>query len=93
MSITALIFHISISSGKTFLWVPTIVTLTFEFDLLFESFNFVNNICVVSAKALIFHMSIPCDKTFQCVPLIFDPVTLTLEFDPFFENFNLANNY
>ena len=35
------------------------VTLTLEFDLLFEKFvNIANNFWTVSARALIFHMSI-----------------------------------
>ena len=48
------------------------VTLTLEFDLLYENFNFVNNIWIVSAKALIFH------KPFRGYKQM-DLVTLTLE--------------
>ena len=53
-----------------------LVTLTFEFDLLFKNLNHENNFWTVSPRAFIFHMSISCDKT-----NIFDPVTLTLEFN------------
>ena len=45
------------------------VTLTLEFDLLFENFNLANNFWTVSARALIFQMSIPYYKTFLWVPL------------------------
>ena len=38
--------------------------LTLEFDVLFEIFNYVNNIWIVSARALIFHMNLPCDKIY-----------------------------
>ena len=68
------------------------VTLTLEFDLLFENFNLANNFWTVSARALIFHMSNPCDKTSQWVPL-FWPCDLDLVVWPIFENFNLANNF
>ena len=71
MSARALIFHMSIPYGKTFPWLPffATVTLTLEFDLLFEKFvNIANNFWTVSARALIFHMSIPCDKTFPWIP-------------------------
>ena len=58
-----------------FTWIPTMLTL--EFDLLFENFNFVNNIWIVSAKALIFHMSIFSIGTFPWVPT-FWPCNLDL---------------
>ena len=70
-----------------FTWVPTIVTLTLEIDLLFENFNSVYNIWIVSAKALIFHISIFSMRTFQ-----FYLMTLTLKsglrleyFDPVYK--------
>ena len=40
------------------------VTLTLEFDLLFENFNLAYNFWTVTARALIFHMNIPCDWVF-----------------------------
>ena len=46
-----------------------LVTLTSEFDPLFDNFNLAYNFWTVSARALIFHRSIPCDKTFPWVPL------------------------
>mgnify|MGYP003690552619 CR=1 FL=1 len=56
-----------------------LVTLTLEFELLFEIFNFVNNIWILRARALIFHMSIPLDKIFLLV-LTFWPWNLTFFF-------------
>ena len=53
-----------------------LVTLTLEFELLFEIFNFVNHIWILRARALIFHMSIPWDKIFLLV-LTFWPWHLT----------------
>ena len=64
------------------------VTLTLEFDLFSENFNFANNFWIVSARALLFHMSIPCNKTFPWVPF-FLSCDLTLEFDPFLKPLNL----
>ena len=47
------------------------VTLTLEFDPVFENFNLANNFWTVSARALMFHMSIPCYKYFLWVALFF----------------------
>ena len=55
------------------------VTLTLEFDPLFENFNLAFKFRTVSTRALIFHMTIPCDKTSTWVPLFLYPVTLTLD--------------
>ena len=41
-----------------------LLTLTLEFDLLLENFNFAYNFRTVSARASIFHTTSPCDKTF-----------------------------
>ena len=52
------------------------MTLALDYALLFEYFNLVNNIWIVSAGALIFHMNIefPCDKIFL---LVLNFLTLT----------------
>ena len=64
----ALIFHMSIFSIKTFLWVPTFLTLwPWSSGLHFEYFDPVNKIWIVSARALIFHLNIACDKIFVMV--------------------------
>ena len=49
------------------------MTLTLEFGLLFENFNFVKYFNTVSARALVFYMDTPNDKT---VPLL--PTFITL---------------
>ena len=68
----ALIFHMSIFSIKTFLWVPTFLTLwPWSSGLHFEYFDPVNKIWIVSARALIFHMNIACDKIFVLVLNLF----------------------
>ena len=65
------------------------VTLTLESGLLFEYFNLVNNIWLLSAKALIFHMNIPCDKIFL---LVLNNI-LTLTFDQFFKNNDIGHTF
>ena len=42
-----------------------LLTLTLEFDLLFENFNLANNLRTVNSRDFIFHKSIPWDKIFQ----------------------------
>ena len=54
------------------------MTLTLEFNLLFENLNITYNIWIGSARALIFHMSIPCEKILLLVLNL-----LTLTFDHF----------
>ena len=44
------------------------ITLTLEFDLLFENFKFVNNNGIVIARALTFHMSVSSNRTFPWKP-------------------------
>ena len=68
-----LIFYVSILGDKTFLWVPTFLTLwswPYRFFLFFWKFNNTINFWTVSARALIFHMSNPCDKTRPWVPML-----------------------
>ena len=60
-----------------------LVTLTLEFDLLFENFNPADIFWTVSAIALIFYMSIPWENT-PWVPIILTLVTLTWDFDLLF---------
>mgnify|MGYP003688589931 CR=1 FL=1 len=57
-----------------------LMTLTFEFDLLFKNFNFAANFWIVIARAFIFHMNIPCDKIFVLVLNL-----LTFDFWPVFK--------
>jgi hypothetical protein len=79
-------FHISVSSDKTFLWVPTALTLTLVFDLHIENFNHAYIFSMVCSRILIFRMSVFCDKSFQWLPT---GLTLTFMFDLLTENFNL----
>ena len=60
VSAWVLIFHMDIPCDKTFLLVPKYfdpVTLTFEFGLLFENLNLVNNFSTASARGFIFQMN------------------------------------
>ena len=69
------IYHMSVSSEKTFPWKLTnlnSLTLTIEFVRLFENFNLVNYIRTAIARALIFHMNILVIKSF-CWYLTFWP--------------------
>ena len=54
MSVWVLIFYTSISSDMTFPLVQNFysVTLTLEFDVLFENFNLVHNFSTLSARVL-----------------------------------------
>ena len=96
VSARAFIFHMSIPWDKKRPGIPIIftrVTMTLEFDLLFENFNIANNFWIVKARALVFQMHTCCGKTFPWLSPIFISVTLTLELDLRFENFNIANNF
>ena len=56
-----------ISYNKTFLWVPSFITMwsgQYMYGLFLEIFNLFENFSRVSARAVIFHMSISCDKIF-----------------------------
>ena len=55
VSARALIFYMNISWDKALRWVPTIMTLTLEFDLLFENFNIAKNFWTMSARVYKFH--------------------------------------
>ena len=65
-----------------------LMTLALEFDLLFENFNFVNNMWIKSARALVYHMSILVTDPFQGNQQ-FWPFDLNLGVWPTFEYFNL----
>ena len=65
-------------SRKFPLWQDLVVTnifdyvaLTFEFGLLTENVNLLNNFSTVIARASTFHMSITSDKTFPWIPIFF----------------------
>ena len=63
-----------------------LVTMTLEFDLLYENVNLVNNFSAVRARSLVFYRNIPSGIS-ECTN-ISDPVTMT--FDLFFLTFNLC---
>ena len=71
-----------------------LVTLSLEFDLLYENFNLGNHFWTVSTRVLIFHTSILCDKTILWLQTFFTlwPWPWSLAY---FLNFNLAtyNNF
>ena len=64
-----MIFHRSISCGKTFPWIPLFFTLWPRPYCLtyFWKLNLIDNFSTVSARVNVFHMSIPSDKIFLLV--------------------------
>ena len=69
-----------------------LMTLTLEFDLLFENFNLAKNFWTVSARVYTFHMNISSGKAFPRVPTcsILWPWPWNATN---FLNINLANNF
>ena len=91
----AFIFHMSISSDKTFSWVPTFWHCVLELGNwpTFWIHYYTSNILTVSAQALIFQISFSKWHDISMGTNRLNLVTLTLEFVLLFENFNLANNF
>ena len=66
-----LIFHMNISSEKTFPLVPTFLPCVHGLDLSLENFNLAigNNVWTASSRSLQFHLSIASDIAFLWVSI------------------------
>ena len=92
----AFILQVGIPCGKTFLFVPKVLTLwPWPWLLTYFSKNLTLAITFESKEIRLSYYicGFLMTRPFLSVPKIFDPVTLTLTFDLLFKKLNLSHNF